>query len=347
LIQQTRIAASRGFLRHVAPGALALLATSCLSTSGGTYRQAELTGTRFKVSWVTPLNDEFKTREQFQRVLSSPKETLKVYCASGRPRRDWSLPVRAIVPRPPAGIPIDEASAIKGRVYQAFKAVLGPGIFLDEPAPALTGPVTAQVSDVVALPAPDRAAAEKSFRETRLSPSVTTLLLAFQGESGLLLGAIDSPHYNIERGGSEVEDKWRLKAAPIPASRSDGLMGVIWPARRFKSSTGDFIWPVHPAAVLEAALLPMQFTMLIPPAVQARYFGAAVPGSPFFLRDDGTFDLSQAVKDRQKIWNAYFSKAIVVDEAQTQDPDVVQFNLRFDMSLFCAYARPVDDLLTK
>lgn len=324
------------------------VASSCLSTSGGTYREAELAGARSKVSWVTPLNDEVKGKARFDELVSSPRETLKVYCANGRPRRAWQMPVKAIVPRLPAGIPIDEASQMKGRVYQAFKSIVTSTIFLDEPP--VVGAVEPKVpggNKVVALPSPSRPDAEKAFRNTRLNGSVMTLLLAFQGEDGLLLGALDSPQYAVERGGSEIEDKWRLRAAPERNDRGGGLMGVVWPARRFKGSAGETIWPVHPAAILEAALLPTQFTLLVPPSVQSQYFGSAAPGRGFFVRDDGTFDLSEAVKKRQAIWNAYFSKAVAVDEAQTNDPDVVQFNLRFDMELFCAYARPVDDLLTK
>jgi hypothetical protein len=351
LIQSTEQSRAGRWLRVIAATAVFPSAMSCLSTSGGTYREAELTGALSKASWVTALNDEVKGKAQIDALVASPRETLKVYCANGRPRRAWQMPVKAIVPRMPAGIPIDEASQMKGRVYEAFKSIVTARLFLDEP-PVVAGDEAKEAkvpagNKIVALTSPSRADAEKAFRNTRVNGSVMTLLLAFQGDDGLLLGALESPQYAIERGGSQIEDKWRLRASPERGDRGGGLMGVVWPARRFKGSAGEFVWPVHPAAILEASLLPAQFTMLIPPSVQSKYFGSVAPGRGFFVRDDGTFDLSDAVKNRQAIWNAYFTRAVGVDEAQTNDPDVVQFNLRFDMELFCAYARPVDDLLTK
>ncbi len=327
---------------------IACLAVSCLSTSGGTYRQAELAGARSRVTWVTPLNDDFKTLDQFNRVVSSPKEALKLYCTGGRPARAWNMPVRAIVPRLPAGIPIDEASQVKGQVYERFKAIIGPKLFFDETAPVADGKNEAPLSEIVfALPAADRKSVEKAFRETRLSRNVTTLLLGFDGENGMLLGAMDSQYYGVEHFGAPHEDKWQLKARPAAMFPNGGIMGTVLQARRLKTSNGENIWPVHPSAVLEAALLPKHFTMLIPPAVQARYFADSMPENGFFVRANGTFDLGQAVNERQKLWNAYFLKSVAVEEAQTADPDVVQFNVRLDLSLFCAYARPADELLTR
>lgn len=324
------------------------LNSGCLSTSAGTYRAAEIRGTLSKVSWVTPLSDQMKTAQQFDRVLHSPQETLKLYCSNGKPRRTWNLPVRAIVPRPPAGIPIDQASEIKGRVYQAFRNIIGPAIFIDEPAPlaAAAGEVGAG-SRVLAVSTADPEALLGKFRETRLSDGATTLMVGYDAHSGLFLGVIDAMEFAMERSGSPAEDKWKLKGVAGGTRHNPSLMGAVWTDRRFKSAEGDVVYPVYPAGVLEAGLLPMHFTMLVPPGVQKKYFAELTPERGFFVREDGTFDLGDAVGGRQRLWNAYFNKSIVVEEAQTSDPDVVQFNIRMDLDLFCAYARPVQDLLTK
>ena len=323
-------------------------ATACLSTSAATYRMGEIAGTRQKVSWVTPLNHDFKSREQMERVVANPRDAFASYCRNGRPTKEWILPVRAIVPKPPAGIPIDEASRIRGRIYDAFKNVIGPGIFLNERPVKSASTERKQVSEMVfGLKSPERTEIEKSLRETRLHSDVTTVLIAFGEENGLLLGALNPNYFRIEQAGSAGEEKWRFTHSEGYKPEENGIMGIVWDERRFKTSTGESIWPVHPAGIFEAALLPMHFTMLVPAEVQSKHLSKASDGLPFFVRKDGTFDLSEATKDRQKIWNAYFSHAVTVEEAQTQDPDVVQFNVRFDLSLFCAYARPVEDLLTR
>lgn len=322
--------------------------SGCLSTSGGTYRAAEVRGALSKVSWVTPLSDELKTAQQFDRILHSPQETLKLYCSNGRPRQSWNLAVRAIVPKPPAGIPIDQASEIKGRVYQAFRNIIGPAIFIDEPAPLGTSASEVGAgSRLVAVSTADPESILAKFRETRLSEGATTLMIGYDAHRGLFLGVIDAGEFAVERSGSPSEDKWKLKGVAAGTRHNPSLMGAVWTDRRFKSAEGEVIYPVHPAGVLEAGLLPMHFTMLVPPAVQKKYFAELTPERGFFIREDGTFDLGEAVGRRQGLWNAYFNKAIVVEEAQTSDPDVVQFNIRMDLDLFCAYARPVQDLLTK
>ncbi|MEY4630226.1 MAG: hypothetical protein RIQ81_346 [Pseudomonadota bacterium] len=328
--------------------AFSLLAVSCLSTSAGMYRESELAGARSKFSWITPLQAGLKDAGRFHQLLASPRETFKLYCINGRPAKSWSMPVKAVVPRPPAGIPIDQAAELRGKVYQAFKAIVGASIFQDEQAPMVKGQEeTKPLGTLVALDSPQRADIEKSFRHTRLSDSVTTMLLAFGEEKGLVLGALQAKQYSIQRGAGVVEDKWQLNESSESNRGGQGIMGVVWPERGFKNSRGEIVWPIHPAGILEASLLPSQFTLLIPHAVQRRFFGDQVPGRGFFIRDDGAFDLSEAISKRQQVWNAYFSKAIAVDEAQTSDPDVVQFNMRLDLELFCAYARPVDELLTK
>jgi len=322
--------------------------SGCISTSGGTYRAAEVRGALSKVTWVTPVSDEMKTAQQFDRVLHSPQETLKLYCSNGKPRRSWNLPIRAIVPRPPAGIPIDQASEIKGRVYQAFRNIIGPAIFIDEPAPLVSGAIeVTAAARVVAVSTADPETVLAKFRETRLSENATTLMVGYDGQRGLFLGVIDAKEFAIERIGSPAEDKWKLKGVAGGTRHNPSLMGAVWADRRFKSAEGDVIYPVYPAGVLEAGLLPMHFTMLVPPGVQKKYFAELTPERGFFIREDGTFDLGDAVGSRQRLWNAYFNKAVVVEEAQTSDPDVVQFNVRMDLDLFCAYARPVQDLLTK
>jgi hypothetical protein len=289
-----------------------------------------------------------KTAQQFDRVLHSPQETLKLYCSNGKPRRSWNLPIRAIVPRPPAGIPIDQASEIKGRVYQAFRNIIGPAIFIDEPAPLVSGAIeVTAAARVVAVSTADPETVLAKFRETRLSENATTLMVGYDGQRGLFLGVIDAKEFAIERIGSPAEDKWKLKGVAGGTRHNPSLMGAVWADRRFKSAEGDVIYPVYPAGVLEAGLLPMHFTMLVPPGVQKKYFAELTPERGFFIREDGTFDLGDAVGSRQRLWNAYFNKAVVVEEAQTSDPDVVQFNVRMDLDLFCAYARPVQDLLTK
>lgn len=285
-------------------------------------------------------------------MIQSPGEILNHFCSSRKPRHSWNLPIRAIVPKPPAGIPIDRASTVNRDVYKLYRQLIGSILFRDESFGPLEIHTSNQrkedrLASIKTLDSPEENRFIEDLRQTRLSGNLTTVLVAFDGSHEMTLGMIQTGDYEPSRSGIAESDRWSI-GKPNPRKKdNNAIAGVVWRHRAFKDEAGKMVWPIHPAGILEAGLLPYHFTMLIPPAVQREFFGSDMPNSGFFIKPDGTYDLGQAIEHRRKIWNAFFEKSVSVDEAQTDDPSTIQFNLKLNLEVFCAYARPVKDLLTR
>lgn len=67
----------------------------------------------------------------------------------------------------------------------------------------------------------------------------------------------------------------------------------------------------------------------------------------FFVKKDQTFDITNAINRRRDLWIAYIDRFTSVKEAQDRDPDITKYEVSLDLSPFCAYGRPISDLLTK
>lgn len=330
-----------------------LFASACISTRGDTYPEETLRATTRQLTWLSPTLPDNLSESSFDAIINSPKEAFAHFCSSGKPKHAWNLPVRAVRPRLPAGIPIDQASAINGEVYQFFKQSISANLFLNELILASedsgsTSAASKTNSTILTLNSPEPEHLIKTLQNTRLVDNLTTVLVGFNKRQELTLGMIRTRKFAHKNAGME-NGKKRLRVHEVldDSSKGGAIAGVIWESQKLKDTDGNYVWPIHPAGILEAGLLPTHFTMLIPENVQKKFFDKKQSGRGFFIRPDGAFDLTEAIKDRRKLWNAYFSQAVRVDEAQTEDPSIIQFNIRLNLDLFCAYARPVKDLLTK
>ena len=82
--------------------------------------------------------------------------------------------------------------------------------------------------------------------------------------------------------------------------------------------------------------------MLIPEATQQQLFKQKT----YFLKEDGSFNLSDAIHNRKKIWDDYIAAQTSLKESQTDDPQIIDFEVELNLTAFCSYGRFVGDLVT-
>jgi hypothetical protein len=82
--------------------------------------------------------------------------------------------------------------------------------------------------------------------------------------------------------------------------------------------------------------------MLIPEPEQRRLWGSRT----YFTTGSG-FNLSAAVRERDRLWERYLQTFTSRKEAQSANPRLVDYEVSLDLGLFCAYGRAVADLTAR
>ena len=116
----------------------------------------------------------------------------------------------------------------------------------------------------------------------------------------------------------------------------------MFPKRAFRDTDGKILYPLYPVIPFETEFLPRHFTMLIPEATQNDLFEKRT----YFLKDDGSFNLSAAISERDRLWEAFINGQTSLKESQTDDPQVIDFEVELNLDIFCSYGRLVSDLVT-
>lgn len=116
----------------------------------------------------------------------------------------------------------------------------------------------------------------------------------------------------------------------------------------FGNKNGDYqrMFALMPLIFAETFYFPNFYTMLIPEEEQKGIWKGSHSSKAFFV-SGGKFQLGEAVRDRYSLWDAYFQSFTSYKAAQTKDPRVIDYEVSLDLSLFCAYGRPVDDFISK
>ena len=108
-------------------------------------------------------------------------------------------------------------------------------------------------------------------------------------------------------------------------------------------SKDDIVRPITEVCDRVLGVWRQNFVVMIPCSEQKKYFGQ---------RDavgcqDGHLSISQSVTDSQSMWKLYFDHLVSIKEAVTNNPQIIRFEATLDLKPFCAYARPVMDLVTQ
>lgn len=333
---------SKSFSISASGSLVSLLLTGCISQSSGIYRQVEAEPFREVQSYFTPHDKSLMPIiGDRDPMTADPRRVFEYYCSGGRSQRPLETTIRAVLPRAPKGVAIDAASSLQQELYEYFrlfaKNYYKASIYEDDSRnQKLSGSPLAY-----AMKEPSMESCVALAKETRVNEKVPFTLLSVNGTNTLLLGAMRMPIYSRSSySGSEAGlFQWRKASGEPPQHNS---IDVIFPSRPMFDDQGQKIYPVYPTLPFEVLFFQKYFTMLIPAETQQQLF----QGNTFFLRDDGSFDLGKATQRRAAVWEAYVGTQTSLKEAQSDDPQIVDFQVKLDLNLFCRYGRVVSDLLT-
>lgn len=278
----------------------------------------------------------------------------KTYCQEGKAVKKYSYQVKAVVPEPPPGMIVSDASKyrtawLNAAEMTAVKIFLA-GISKPETRTArnnenIQGKVVAIRSnsekDIVADY--KKAAYQVAGSTLNLPDSRSLMFLKATGNEKIFLvprqAVILTNQYAV---GSRVEgDKVQYMEAPLNrASQYSPFYIAQTEFSTFVTGKGYELVEFSPLSIAylgDVSAMANQYVLLIPESEQKK----------FGLREYGPSDVKTAVQQRQKTFEDVVKKFTTVKEEQSDDPSVINYEVSLDLGLFCAYARPLSDFVSR
>lgn len=316
---------------------------------------------------------------------TSASDVFKFYCRDGKQIKALTKTIKGVISASPPGVPVDQAAKRNKLASEEMRAI-AKNYFLAQCGGTPWNGGSALIAARRFHSPKDYVAHFKGpttipLRVTLKNPA---MLVDFENAAEpSILGHIhvgDGSAFTWEQrktiaGGLRSEGEIVSKIRPnalVPTNSFECSLGYAFmgiqsttPLQAYDVRGSDrkptTIYPLRPAAQLETTLFRQTYTMLIPSDVQSRIFGNVlrqeVAGVPdygdaidlFFVKRDGSFDLSAAADahNRERLWNTYIKSMTTLKESETDDPQVVMYQVGLDLAPFCAYGRPVADLMTK
>lgn len=300
------------------------------------------------------------------------------FCRQGEPVTDLREAIRFVIPRVPAGIPLDEAAMGRQRLLSQVRGILQAFYVVtsswsgEEPASARScgvdegsrpyfyglavaekgihgsDPLEAGLRAPAALPDWNDLGSYLFIRSSGVSSRIyLTRNRAFRfevpGEEDPAAGGV---LYSLADGrlSEPLATHWPGRGTLVASA------GPIW----FRVGGGESegrgpealraVFPLRRVGLGDAAVLKRLFTLAVPRETLERELGAqAAPG----VEAGGDLPFSTLVRRRAEIWDAYFLRHTRVREAMNEDARVIDYEVSLDLGLFCRYGRPVKDLVTR
>lgn len=328
---------------HIKICLLIIILSACVSTSPGIYLQEDRTPLHVVRSYHTPLHKELSNLiKNNDPMRADPRKVFNLYCSKGKPQRAIRTPIRVVLPRAPKGVAIDQAAELREKIYLTFrdmaKSFYAPATY--EKA------VRAQSNETKNIQFYGlRSASASEFindaKELRLSKNLPVTYLHIHGSPTIYLAMVSLPSFTTTNYLGSLPGMFQIKESKDQSPIYGGI-DVVFPKRLFRDEDGKAIYPLYPALPFETEFFPMHFTMLIPDTTQQQIFG----GNRYFLKSDGSFDFTSAISNRERLWQDFVVAQTSLKESQTDDPQIVDFEIELNLSAFCAYGRLISDLVT-
>lgn len=306
----------------------------------------------------------------------STVDAAKFYCQRGKQRRALKTQIRAIIPKQPVGTPLDKAATMDKKALQIIResvknfyrmnigkggvGMIGSSILTLQTYPGFR---SNKYNDFLNYFKANRHESDKpNLSETPLTgrigetvplPPGTPVFLYFKGNPiPVLLGLRALPTYETRkvRARSYIQRQGGRTGNIFGAPTDIRFETVVKQKNRVtRTKTPDE--PVYPVTIIkseELSELVENYTMLIPYNVQKSIWKEAItPKRNFFLKEDGGFDLSEAVNHNDFLWQMYINAMTSVKEAQTSDPQIIDYHVSLDLGTFCQYKQLLEDLVVK
>jgi hypothetical protein len=322
--------------------ALAMSTTGCISAPAGIYLRADREPIHVVRGYLTPLDKELKDITKGTDPLDiDPRKVFGLYCSNGKARRKINTKIRAISPKPPKGLVIDKAAEAKEAIYRGFREVAKSFYSISSYVDATRVNRDEGHRPFYALTNASMNEFVKDAKESRLSNQAVVTLLTVHGQSTLYLATAPIPTFITSDYSGSQAGMFQIKATTAKAVNHHTI-DAIFPKRVFRDVDGNALYPMYPVIPFETEFFPRYFTMLIPESTQEQLFGRRT----YFLKNDGAFNLSDAIGERDKLWAAFINAQTSLKESQTDDPQIIDFEIELNLDLFCSYGRMISDLVT-
>ncbi|MBM4253386.1 MAG: hypothetical protein FJ146_15565 [Deltaproteobacteria bacterium] len=319
-----------------------LLISGCVSAPVGIYLPAELGPLHEVRGYLTPLDKELiAITKNDDPLTTDPRKVFSLYCNNGKPKRKLTTKIKAVLPKPPKGIVIDKAAEVREAIYRGFRDIVKSFYRWDSYADATSKDRGDHLSPFYALTDTSADHFVKMAKDNRYNDDLQVSLLAIHGQPTLLLATSSVPTYKTVTYSGSQPGMFQVKTTTEKA-QNHGAIDLVFPKRPWRDVEGKALFPLYPVIPFETMYFPRYFTMLIPEATQQQLFDR----QSYFLRDDGSFNLSAAIQDRYKLWDDYIVAQTSLKESQTDDPQIIDFEVDLNLSAFCNYGRLIDDLVT-
>lgn len=277
------------------------------------------------------------------------KQIFGFYCSQGRQVRSLKTKIQAVISKPPAGTPIDEAAQIqnkKRRLIQEQIKNFYNTLFFEEGLTRTGFGQEIELSEFFVTEAnSSQEFITKSKLPTESCESGCTSLVSYDQDSQLIL-SFGLHRYQIQY----VRDKFltpKYLLVGTDANRSGFVSANKTTVSAFTSSAAETSTE-HKTMTdlyLIEKTLAQKFTMLVPAEAQESIFG----GKVFFTGSGGQFSLRDAAnpENLKKLWATYLSHFTTYKESQSTDPQIINYEVELDLKPFCSYGRAIDDLVSK
>lgn len=318
------------------------------------------------------------------RSILSPAGAFNHYCTSGRQIRDLTTHLQAVLPKLPPNIPLDRAAQYSVKILKIMRDTAQRYYLISPESRMYVRYLIAKYSTVKSYkmiddqkqdaippiigmdktshesylnlfkvnPIPESNLPVKHTREFLRDAKAT--IIQVDSDHPILVGLVPLPHYQVynpyrDFRGIGLGDR-------LTIDNIDGFAyGVVGSPSKKKLSTNNEaqpeIFPIMRGFPLEPNLFSGYFTMLIPSEVQNKIWNKSNTRrywrTNYFIKWDGSYDLEEAINSRRQIFNQYIERFTTVKEAQSEDPQIIDFHVTLDLQVFCQYAKPVEDLVSK
>ncbi len=276
------------------------------------------------------------------------KDWYKRFCANGKPIRKYGYKVKVIIPSSQVGMVTTEAARERSQWDKSANKVVLDLFISGRRKPEMRRPYSGETQNtkVLAVTSQAEAAFIKDYEgnEYRDRNSVVRdyaqawMFLKPSKSDDIYLVPRFAMFLTNPQGVNLSGNKVSL--IQVPNSRGSRISPIYLAQNEFtvRTSTGLVnLSPLSLAYLDDLYQMAENFVLLVPTKEQET-FGIS--------RYDPT-NLKQVVMDRAKIFDDVIRRFTTVKSEQSDDPNIINYQLDFDYGLFCAYGRPLKDFLSK
>ena len=319
------------------------------------------------LSFSGPDNQTFL--RQILEIKDPEQKNQKIYglfCRNQKVVRNPKKRIILAIPKVPAGMPIDEALALREKFLEHQRTFIKEDFFRVGSI-AVHGKASQNKRDLEASPMHNQynwaidlfGFTSNSwnnlipfFKSQHMSDKwdLSTILVQLPGDETLYM-VPDRP--NMVKYASTFNEIFKIYVPELKINQRDnlGVSKLNPPARFFKVSerawklkSGDIVYPLDFIYFTDLDLLKSTFTLILPEPLQQTSFGRSF-GYSNPKHHEGP-SISEILRESDQIWHEYSKSFTSVKESSTNDASIVNIEVSLDMSPFCTYGRAKSALIS-